>query len=441
MVRSGLAVLLVSAATGSLCGFEDFPCVIDWQQPTEIVRGGGHRGEWRGNESDYDYVDDPAVALDGNGAAVVAWVNQRQKDVLLQRYDVAGKPQFTKPVNVSRTPAVFSWLPRVVLSPTQSKAVFVLWQEIIFSGGTHGGDILFTRSIDGGATFSEAVNLSNSKAGDGKGRISKNGWHNGSLDLVLTRDGVLVAAWTEYEGPLWVSRSEDGGATFSKPERVAGGGEAKPARAPALAVSRDNVVYVAWTLGEDNAADIRVASSHDNGRTFSEPTVVAQTKGYSDAPKLVVGKDRTVHLVHAESFGGPADPSRVVYTRSRDQGRTFERERELSRTPQSGAASAGFPALGLDDSDNLYVLWDVHPHWPEHARGLAISCSCDTGMTFSEPTMVPGSSDPAGGLNGSFQGFMRKLAVNGSGAVAVVNSSLKSDEKSRAWLIRGQLRK
>jgi hypothetical protein len=55
--------------------------------------------------------------------------------------------------------------------------------------------------------------------------------------------------------------------------------------------------------------------------------------------------------------------------------------------------------------------------------------------------MVPGSSDPAGGLNGSFQGFMHKLAVNGSGAVAVVNSSLKSEEKSRAWLIRGQLRR
>jgi hypothetical protein len=88
MVRSGLAVLLFSAATGSLCASEDFPCVIDWQQPTEIVRGGGHRGEWRGNESDYDYVDDPAVALDGNGAAVVTWVDQRQKDVLFQRYDV-----------------------------------------------------------------------------------------------------------------------------------------------------------------------------------------------------------------------------------------------------------------------------------------------------------------------------------------------------------------
>ena len=34
---------------------------------------------------------------------------------------------------------------------------------------------------------------------------------------------------------------------------------------------------------------------------------------------------------------------------------------------------------------------------------------------------------------------MKKLAVNGAGAVAIVNSSLKQDERSRVWLMRGEL--
>ena len=56
------------------------------------------------------------------------------------------------------------------------------------------------------------------------------------------------------------------------------------------------------------------------------------------------------------------------------------------------------------------------------------------------PTLVPESIDPAGGFNGSNQGFlMRKLAVNNRGAVAIVNSSLKPNERSRVWLIRGAL--
>ena len=55
--------------------------------------------------------------------------------------------------------------------------------------------------------------------------------------------------------------------------------------------------------------------------------------------------------------------------------------------------------------------------------------------------MVPGSSDPAGGWNGSHQGLlMRKLGVNRAGDIAVVNSSLKPNEQSRVWLMRGRLR-
>jgi hypothetical protein len=34
---------------------------------------------------------------------------------------------------------------------------------------------------------------------------------------------------------------------------------------------------------------------------------------------------------------------------------------------------------------------------------------------------------------------MRKLAVNGDGAIAIVNSSFKPNEASRVWLIRGKL--
>ena len=58
----------------------------------------------------------------------------------------------------------------------------------------------------------------------------------------------------------------------------------------------------------------------------------------------------------------------------------------------------------------------------------------------STPSVIPGSVDPALGVNGSQQGLlMRKLVVNGAGAVAVVNSSFKRDQTSRIWLFRGQV--
>src|SRR5919106_1205850 len=245
--------------------------MLVWHGSTDIAVGPAERGPWQMNESRYDFVDDPTVAVDERGGIAVAWVNQARKDVLFQRFSAEGR-KLGQSVNVSRSPAVFSWLPRIAVDSKQR--VFVLWQEIIFSGGSHGGDILFARSEDGGRNFSAPLNLSRSLAGDGKGRINKDMWHNGSLDLALGSDGALYAAWTEYEGALWVRRSSDGGSTFSEKVRI---NDAKPARAPSLAVS-NGTVYLAWTVGDDEAADIRVAKSVNAAATFGAPLIVERSK-------------------------------------------------------------------------------------------------------------------------------------------------------------------
>jgi hypothetical protein len=382
-----------------------------WLGSTDIAAGPAERGRWRQNESHYRYVDDPTVAMDARGRVAFAWVDQATKDVYFGKQGEA--------VNVSRNPETFSWLPRVAIGA--DGIIHVLWQEIIFSGGSHGGDILFARSQDGGATFSTPLNLSSSVAGDGKGRIDKDRWHNGSLDLALGADGAVYAAWTEYEGALWLRRSVDGGKSFSGKIRLQ---DRKPARAPALAV-HGNTVYLAWTVGDDPSADIRVARSDDGGTSFAAPVIVDRSKGYSDAPKLAVDPRGTLHIVYAEG-------KRIVYSRSADQGRGFERPRDIS------GRDAGFPALDIDAKGNLYVLWERFAEHPHLARGLALAVSTDAGRSFTAPVLVPESAD--GGWNGSSQGLlMRKLAVGRGGEIAIVNSSFRDKERSRVWLIRGRL--
>jgi hypothetical protein len=387
-----------------------------WHGSTAIASGPAQLGPWQMNDSRWDYVDDVTVALDERGGAALAWVDQGRKDVFFQRIDPDGK-KIAQPVNVSRSPRIFSWLPRVALDP--EGRILVLWQEIIFSGGSHGGDILFARSEDAGRTFSPPLNLSDSVAGDGKGRINKDLWHNGSLDLAL-EGGSLYVAWTEYEGALWLRRSGDGGKRFTEKLRIP---DAKPARAPSLAAQRNNV-YLAWTVGDDESADIRVAASKDAGRTFAAPAIVERSKGYSDAPKLALDARVVLHLVYSEN-------SRILYARSADGGASFERPRDISGT------GAGFPSLSIDANGNLYVLWERFERRAPRARGLQIAVSRDGGRTFAAGE-VPEST--GAGWNGSLQGMlMKKLAVNRAGAVAIVNSSIKENDASRAWLMRGRL--
>lgn len=417
-MRFLFAMLLAACASASAAE-------LDWQRSTEIATGGGERGPWKQNDSRYDYVDDGTVAMNDLGQISVAWVDQARKDVLFQRFNANGVKELARPVNVSRSPTTFSWLPRIAIAPYEPQKILILWQEIIFSGGSHGGDILFARSEDRGTTFSEPLNLSRSAGGDGKGRISKDLWHNGSLDIAAGNDGAIYAVWTEYEGALWLARSADGGRSFSDPRKIAGDG-AKPARAPSLALALDGTLYLAWTLGEDPAANIHVAKSTDGGATFGAPGIVAPSATFSDAPKLVVGPRGTLHLVYAEK-------DRIRYTRSEDGAQNFEAPRDISKP------GAAYPSLSLDAQGNPYVIWELLADPRKRPVGLGITLSRDAGRSFIPPAVVPGSADPAGGANGSFQGLlMQKLAVNRYGTVAIVNSSLKDNARSRIWLMRSR---
>ncbi len=404
---TALAVLLLGAAAG-------FSAEPTWRESIGIAEGKGIQGPWQQNDSRYDYVDDPSVAISSGGELAVVWVDQAAKDVFFRGAD--GKAR-----NVSQTPRTFSWLPRVAFAPHDPQQVYVLWQEIIFSGGSHGGDILFAASRDGGRTFSAPLNLSQSTGGDGKGRIDRDTWDNGSLDLAAGADGAIFAAWTDYEGGLYLAVSGDAGRSFSAARRLAGD-PARPARAPSLALGPDRALYLAWTHGEDPSADVRVARSTDGGASFQAPLVAAKTPAFSDAPKLAADRRGTLHLAYAEG-------DRIVHARSTDGARSFSAPRAVS------GGGAGFPSIAVDPQGNVGIVWERMSG--RRAEGLGFSLSRDEGRTFSPPAAIPGSEALPGGSSGSRQGLLASKLAAGPGALAVVNSSLQPGEGSRVWLIRG----
>jgi len=355
----------------------------------------------------------------------------------LQYFSERNKPLLRKPIDVSRQPNTFSWLPRLAWSVDKPERLHVLWQEIIFSGGSHGGEILLARSQDKGRSFGMPTNLSRSTPGDGKGRINRDVWHNGSFALATAPGNSVYAAWTEYDGRLWFARSTDAGRTFSK-TLIAGDPPSPPARAPSLAVRRDGLVVLAWARGEENAGDIWMALSRDRGRAFDAPRPVAVTPGYSDAPKLAFDSRDVLHLVHSESRGGPFTPSSIHHLRSPDPARGFGPPSVISAPLPAGYQSAAFPSIGTDGRGRVVAMWELLRENVPY--GLAIAVSTD-GERFGAPQPIPGSIDPQGGFNGSTQGLlMNKLAVRADGEIGVVNSAVKLGSHSRVWLLRGSLK-
>jgi hypothetical protein len=436
-----LALLLLLVPLITACSQEtntsDAP--VFWSEPIRVATGNGVRGPWRMNRSNFQYVDDPNAHVTGDGQVAMTWVDQSRQDIFLQRYDQEGQPRFNTPVNVSGTPDVFSWFPDVIMTDDEPAHVYVLWQEIVFSGGSHGGEAFFARSTDGGRTFKEPVNLSQSQAGDGKGRLTEDIWHNGSLDLAIGPDGTLFAAWTEYEGRLWFRYSSDGGRTFSDPVRVAGGRNHRPARGPDLAVSSRNTVHVAWTVGERATADIRLRTLRPFSGERSPVRVVQETSGRSDAPKLTTGTANTLHLVYGEGPAERTGTDHVRYTRSTNGGRTFQPPDVLSASGSAPHERAGYPGLDVN-GDTVVVTWEGFDRGRFRTQPvrLMIAVSRDGGTSFSTPALVPGTNAPETGFNGSQQGLlMGKVDLNRRNDLVVVNSSFIPNRRSTIQLIPG----
>ena len=418
--------LLLTTCVCGLFSQAAIAAAIVWQAPIELAQGRGEKGPWQQNDSRYDYVDDGTVAIAGDGI-YVAWVAQASKDVWLQALTLNGASRGA-PLNVARSGATFSWLPR--LAPAPGGEVFLLWQEIMFSGGAHGGEIFFACAQAGARSASTPRNLSRSRGGDGKGRITDAVWHNGSLDLAVGTNGAVFAAWTDYDGALWFARARDTTRSFSAPRRI--NAADKPARAPSLAVARDGTVYLAWTPGTDPAADIQLVRSNDGGVSFGPALAIAPGPDYSDAPKLAVDRNGRLHLAYAQTRGDAFEPAEIRYTYSDDKGVRFTVPRTVS------AGDARFPDLVVDPQGGVAIVWERFSD-AQLARGLGLALSRDLGANFAAPVPVPASADPDGGINGSHQGrLMRKLAL-GAGRIAIVNSALAEDRHSRVWLMQGRL--
>jgi hypothetical protein len=141
--------------------------------------------------------------------------------------------------------------------------VFLAWQEKIDPFGFDDAyEILFSRSSDGGATFSAPVNVSNRPRPSLPPRIATDA--NGTLYVLWVEGDYLV------DLELLLAVSHDGGETFDDPVRL--DGPTEDVRGD-LAVSSDGALWVAWiTRGDAGVTHYgRVTRSLDAGESFAVP--------------------------------------------------------------------------------------------------------------------------------------------------------------------------
>ncbi len=238
----------------------------------------------------------------------------------------------------------------------------------------------------------------------------------------IAASGAFVAvAWgasAAGKTDVFLAVSRDGGATFGSPVQVNTvpgearlGGELPPRVAlnPGRGSSTPDVAVV-WTARGD-ATEIKAATSHDGGATFTAP-VTLQTPGAAGDrgwPALAVDSRATVHAIwldhrglaahrtaadgaghHSDAHDGVAMAQRSsLYYASIGESRASE------RALASGVCYCCKTALAAGPDDTLFAAW--RHVYPGNLRDIAFAMSRDGGGSFSVPARV---SEDGWAING-----------------------------------------
>ena len=260
-------------------------------------------------------------------------------------------------------------------SETPSIAVFGNIVYVVWTDNSLGNfDIFFIKSTDGGNTFSKPLNISNDPGLSYLPRLATNGKNN------------LYVVWTDNSRGnynILFTRSLNGGAGFDKPiilSNLKG-----VSNFPNLAASGNDTVYVVWshknntdfdpsnTENQTQTYDIFFAKSTDMGRTIGKPLDLSNDPANSQSSDVAVSEMGTVYVVWSDNSIGTYE---TFFTKSLDMGHTFSKASVIS----SNLARSLSPSISAY-GNNVYVVWSDNTFGNSE---IFFTKSSDNGSTFSE---------------------------------------------------------
>ena len=332
------------------------------------------------NNSDYSLT--PQVAVDAAGNIYAVWEDDtaNNSNILFSR-STDGGVTFSVPRNLSNSSG-WSFGPRLLVD--SHGGINIVWVD-----PTPGNqDIFFSHSTDGGTSFSIPQNLSNDAPNSGNPQMAADA--SGNVYVVWESDDITF-------GVLF-SHSTDGGATFAKPINLAT--ITTGSYGPQIAVGADGSINVAWEDDFNFQSDISFSRSTDKGATFSTPKNLSSNSGNSFAAQIAVDLSGNIDVVWVDDTPGNYA---ILYSRSVDQGANFSSAKNLS----NNLGTSANPQIGVDANGGTYVIWQSNI--PPATNNDVFFARSSDGVNFSAGVNLSNNSgnslnpwiavDGAGGIN------------------------------------------
>ena len=370
--------------------------VASYEMPATVARSEDAGAHWSTaplpGVEEFQLSGDPSVLFDADGHVYALYIAFDRPD----DYDTLARAAHRNGVFVNRsddggatwqrraTPVIyhreelgipFEDKPMMAVDrsdePSRRGNLYVAWTEFRQEESV----ILFSRSTDGGASFSAPVEVSD-RAGSPKDSTGA----NEGTDVAVAPDGAVYVVWSDSAG-IRLDRSTDGGRTFGEDQLVARAtdiifGVPSVLRAngfPSLEIDpRSGRAYVAWVDRRLGVATPFIVSSSDGGASWSEPLAVASPTAADSVNRFFawLSVDPVTGTV-ALSYYRERDAGAIEYelAYSTDDGRHFT-QRTWSNRPFAPLGVFLGDYTGVAAYDGVaYGAWtEIVPPDPSHTQ-------------------------------------------------------------------------
>lgn len=278
-----------------------------------------------------------------------------------------------------------SWAAALARAPLAVSAVFDA-QGRLWRAAVSEGHVIVNRSDNKGVIFGAPVTVNPQAefvAADGENRPKIVVAGNGNIYVSWTR-----SSETPYAGDIRFSRSTDGGKTFSVPVTVNDNLDPITHRFEAMGVNQRGQVYLAWLDRRDAAAakqsgekfsglSVYYAVSDDEGSSFRTNAKAAEHSCECCRVAMAMDSDGTPVIAWRHIFGKNTRDHALLRLDGKSQPVRLSRDNwELDACPHHG------PALSIAADGVYHAVWFNNA---EARHGLFYAHSADRGKDFSEP--------------------------------------------------------
>ncbi len=237
--------------------------------------------------------------------------------------------------------------------------------NIIWLDDKDGGhEIHFSRSIDGGSSWSTAKPCLS---------IVPESLYNPKIAADSTGN-IYVMAWGDSERNVYFTRSTDGGETWTGPTNITGIGNSLH---PDIVADKAGNLYIIWDWRKSlTSYNLNFGRSVDGGDTWST-SVIKSDIGPPGGLSLAVDDSGNINVVWAD---GPAysTDTEIYFSRSTDDGASWSVAVALSDTE----ASSSLPVIATDSVGNINVAW--HHDYPIDSTKIFFARSHTNGATWKQ---------------------------------------------------------